>query len=75
MIFGEERMPDYHFTLQPRRSDAPQVEWVAAADDDQAAALAELRLLMDGSFASVSFEGMDGRMRYLQRDPVRPTVG
>jgi hypothetical protein len=75
MIFGEERMPDYHFTLQPRRSDEPLLEWVAATDDDQAAALAELRLLMDGSFASISFEGTDGQVRRLQRDPVRLTVG
>ncbi|QTC92878.1 hypothetical protein [Brevundimonas goettingensis] len=68
-------MPDYHFMLQPRRSDEPELEWVAATDDEQAAALAELRLLMDDNFAAVSFEGMDGQVRRLQRDPVRLAVG
>ncbi len=68
-------MPDYHFTLQPRRSVEPQLEWGAASDDDQAASLAELRLLMDNNFAAVSFEGTDGQVRHLQRDPVRLAVG
>lgn len=49
-------MRDYHFTLQLRRGDGFQLEWVAASDDEHAAALAELRLLSDVSFASVGFE-------------------